>query len=171
MSTVAFVSLFSSNHDCYLVGVGYTLDPDFSFVKIAAPYAQELLDLKQKQRTGTQLVQEIRKQADDARSYTMSMPYRVQQIEEIVKQLESGDLKLRVRVLESERAARKATILQMATMYTVLGGTLLNLGVTLGNQGTQVIANGSFIGAGVFFMLLMRSMQRVKKLDKFENMI
>ncbi|XP_028115200.1 protein ACTIVITY OF BC1 COMPLEX KINASE 7, chloroplastic isoform X2 [Camellia sinensis] len=154
-----------------LEGVGYTLDPDFSFVKIAAPYAQELLDLKQKQRTGTQLVQEIRKQADDARSYTMSMPYRVQQIEEIVKQLESGDLKLRVRVLESERAARKATILQMATMYTVLGGTLLNLGVTLGNQGTQVIANGSFIGAGVFFMLLMRSMQRVKKLDKFENMI
>lgn len=154
-----------------LEGIGYTLDPEFSFVKIAAPYAQELLDLKQKQRTGTQLVQEIRKQADDARSYTMSMPYRVQQIEEIVKQLESGDLKLRVRVLESERAARKATILQMATMYTVLGGTLLNLGVTLGNQGTQVIANGSFIGAGVFFMLLMRSMQRVKKLDKFENMI
>ncbi|GMP66517.1 hypothetical protein CsSME_00026849 [Camellia sinensis var. sinensis] len=154
-----------------LEGIGYTLDPDFSFVKIAAPYAQELLDLKQKQRTGTQLVQEIRKQADDARSYTMSMPYRVQQIEEIVKQLESGDLKLRVRVLESERAARKATILQMATMYTVLGGTLLNLGVTLGNQGIQVIANGSFIGAGVFFMLLMRSMQRVKKLDKFENMI
>ncbi len=35
-----------------------------------------------------------------ARSSTMSMPYRVQQIEEFVKQLESGDLKLRVRVLE-----------------------------------------------------------------------
>lgn len=35
-----------------------------------------------------------------ARSYTMSMPYRVQQIEEFVKQLESGDLKLRVRVME-----------------------------------------------------------------------
>lgn len=35
-----------------------------------------------------------------ARTSTISMPYRVQQIEEIVKQLESGDLKLRVRVLE-----------------------------------------------------------------------
>ncbi|XP_059661265.1 protein ACTIVITY OF BC1 COMPLEX KINASE 7, chloroplastic-like [Cornus florida] len=154
-----------------LEGIGYTLDPDFSFVKIAAPYAQELLDTRQKQRRGTQLVEEIRKQADDARTYTISMPYRVQQIEEIVKQLESGDLKLRVRVLESERAARKATILQMATMYTVLGGTLLNLGVTIGSQGSQVIANGSFIGAGVFFALLIRSMQRVKKLDKFEKMI
>lgn len=28
------------------------------------------------------------------------MPYRIQQIEDIVKQLENGDLKLRVRVLE-----------------------------------------------------------------------
>ncbi|KAK8504186.1 hypothetical protein V6N13_062545 [Hibiscus sabdariffa] len=154
-----------------LEGIGYILDPNFSFVKIAAPYAQELLDIRQRQRTGTQLVQEIRKQADDARSYTISMPYRVQRIEEILKQLESGDLRLRVRVLESERAARKATILQMATMYTVLGGTLLNLGVTFSSQGSQIISNGSFIGAGVFLTLLLRSMQRVKKLDKFEKMI
>lgn len=154
-----------------LEGIGYTLDPNFSFVKIAAPYAQELLDIRQKRQTGTQLVEQIRKQADDARTSAVSMPYRVQRIEEIVNQLDSGDLKLRVRVLESERAARKATILQMATMYTVFGGTLLNLGVTLTNQGSQILANGSFIGAGVFFTLFLRSMQRVKKLEKFEKMI
>lgn len=154
-----------------LEGIGYNLDPEFSFAKIAAPYAQELLDLKQQQRTGTQLMQEIRKQADDARSSTISMPYRIQRIEDFVKQLESGDLKLRVRVLESERAARKANILQMATIYTVFGGTLLNLGITLGSQGSQFVANGSFLGAGVFCILLIRSMQRVKKLDKFEKMI
>ncbi|AEE74590.1 UbiB domain [Arabidopsis thaliana x Arabidopsis arenosa] len=154
-----------------LEGIGYILDPEFSFVKVAAPYAQELLDLKQRQRSGTQLVQEIRKQADDARSSTLSMPYRVQRIEEFVKELDSGDLKLRVRVLESERAARKATILQMATMYTVLGGTLLNIGVTFSNQGSQLVANGSFIGAGIFMLLVLRSMQRVNKLDKFEKMI
>ncbi|KAL5540257.1 hypothetical protein UlMin_044497 [Ulmus minor] len=154
-----------------LEGIGQILDKDFSFVKIAAPYAQELLDLKQQRRNGRQLVEEIRKQADDARSYTMSMPYRVQRIEEFVKQLDSGDLKLRVRVLESERAARKATILQMATMYTVIGGTLLNLGLALSSQGSQAFANGSFVGAGLFFALLTRSMQRVKQLDNFEKMI
>ncbi|CAN6195329.1 unnamed protein product [Urochloa humidicola] len=154
-----------------LEGIGYILDPDFSFVKVAAPYAQELLDLKQRQRGGPQLVQEIRKQANDARDSTISMPYRIQRIEDFVGQLESGDLKLRVRVLESERAARKATVLQMATMYTALGGTLLNVGVTLNSQGNQIMANGSFIGAGIFLALLVRSMQRVKKLDKFETMI
>ncbi|KAG8387177.1 hypothetical protein BUALT_Bualt03G0226200 [Buddleja alternifolia] len=167
------LSLSLSARVYVVAGIGYTLDPNFSFPKIAAPYAQELLDLRQKGRSGTQLVQEIRKQADDARSSTISMPYRIQRIEDIVKQLESGDLKLRVRVLESERAARKATILQMATIYTVFGGTLLNLGLTLSNQGTQVIANGSFVAAGkrVFLTLFIRSMQRVKRLDKFEKMI
>ncbi|KAJ3698251.1 hypothetical protein LUZ61_001956 [Rhynchospora tenuis] len=154
-----------------LEGIGYTLDPDFSFVKVAAPYAQELLDLKQKRPGGVELVEEIRKQANDARNSTISMPYRVQKIEDFVQQLESGDLKLRVRVLESERAARKATILQMATMYTALGGTLLNVGVTLNSQGNQLFANGSFVGAGVMLALVARSMQRVKKLDKFETMI
>ena len=154
-----------------MTGIGYTLNPDFSFAKIAAPYAQELLDLRQRRQTGPQIVEQIRKQADDARSYTMSMPYRVQKIEEFTNQLETGDLKLRVRVLESERAARKATILQMATMYTVFGGTLLNIGVTLSSQGNGAIANGSFIGAGIFMTLFLRSMQRVKKLEKFEKMI
>ncbi|XP_020234378.1 protein ACTIVITY OF BC1 COMPLEX KINASE 7, chloroplastic [Cajanus cajan] len=166
-STFAFVLRAFST----LEGIGYTLNPNFSFVKIASPYAQELLDIRQKHRTGTQLVEEIRKQADDARAYTMSMPYRVQKIEEFTKQLEAGDLKLRVRVLESERAARKATALQMATMYTVIGGTLLNLGITMSSQGNIAVANGSFIGAGIFMTLFVRSMQRVKMLDKFEKMI
>ncbi|KAK7299818.1 hypothetical protein RJT34_10646 [Clitoria ternatea] len=166
-STFAFVLRAFST----LEGIGYTLNSDFSFAKIAAPYVQELLDVRQHQRTGPQLVEEIRKQADDARSYTMSMPYRVQRIEEFTKQLEAGDLKLRVRVLESERAARRATNLQMATLYTVLGGTLLNLGITLSSQGNEALANGSFIGAGVFMTLFVRSMQRVKLIDKFEKMM
>ncbi|RVX08302.1 Protein activity of BC1 complex kinase 7, chloroplastic [Vitis vinifera] len=107
--------------------IGYSLDPDFSFEKIVAPYAQR--------------------------------------IEEFVKQLESGDLKLRVRVLESSNPHEMNSTLfwfgienslkeqlGMATMYTVFGGILLNLGVTLANQGSQVIANESYVGAGKLFL-------------------
>ncbi|KAH9793758.1 protein ACTIVITY OF BC1 COMPLEX KINASE 7 [Citrus sinensis] len=132
-----------------LEGNGYMLDPDFSFMKVAAPYLQELLEMRQKQMIAkTQPVENIRKQIDHARSSTVSMPYRVQRIEEVVNQLEAGDLKLRVRVLESERAAKKATILQIATIRAVFGGSLLNLGVTLSGQAHKVLATGSFIGAG-----------------------
>lgn len=52
---------------------------------------------------------------------------------------------------QSERAAQKASIMQIATIYTVLGGTLLHIGVTISNQGIPDIANGSFIGAGEYF--------------------
>ncbi|KAJ8497229.1 hypothetical protein OPV22_007781 [Ensete ventricosum] len=154
-----------------LEGIGYMLDPKFSFAKVAAPYAQELLDIRQKQPGGTELVEEIRKQANDVRDVTISMPYRIQRIEEFVGQLESGDLKLRVRVLESERSARRASVLQMVTMYSALSGTLLNVGVTLGSQGQEGIANGSFIGAGIFLALALRSMGKVKNLEKIEKMM
>ncbi|XP_042452131.1 protein ACTIVITY OF BC1 COMPLEX KINASE 7, chloroplastic-like isoform X2 [Zingiber officinale] len=154
-----------------LEGIGNLLDPNFSFAKVAEPYIQELLDVRKRQSGGTEIVEEIRKQANDARDYTMSMPYRIHKIEEFVKQLESGEVKLRVKVLESERAARRASVLQMATMYTAFSGTLLNVGVTLASQGQLSIANVSFIGACVFWALAIRSMQRVKRLDKFEKML
>eukprot|EP01018_Ginkgo_biloba_P023121 Gb_15048 [translate_table: standard] len=77
----------------------------------------------------------------------VSMPYRIQRIDEFIRQLDAGDFKLRVRVLEAERAARRASVLQMATIYTVLGGSLLNVGITLTAQGMDNFATGSYIGA------------------------
>ncbi|KAM7271837.1 hypothetical protein ACFE04_031051 [Oxalis oulophora] len=147
-STFAFVIRAFST----LEGIGRVLKPDFSFAKVAAPYAQELLDLRHPKNSASQLVEGIMKHVDDVREHTMSMPYRVHRIEEFVKELDSGDLKLRVRVLESERVGRKATMLQMATMYTIMSGILLNLGITLYYQGYKIVANGSFTCAGDIFL-------------------
>ncbi|KAB2610726.1 hypothetical protein D8674_018758 [Pyrus ussuriensis x Pyrus communis] len=103
---------------------------------------QELLDLRQNERTGRQLMNEIRKQANDVLQpnslsllyYAMSMPYRIQRIEEFVK---------------DRKSARKAAILHMVTMYTVLGGTLVNLGDVEHVKAVKLSQpNGSFIGAG-----------------------
>ncbi|KAK0589343.1 hypothetical protein LWI29_013003 [Acer saccharum] len=157
--------------------------------KTLTAIGEELLHTKENQPSATQLVEEIRKQTDDVpitlpirislaatfllvptkiisllcnfqiRTHTISMPYRVQRIEEFVQQLEAGDLKLCVRVLESERAARKTAMLQMAIMYTVFGTSLLNLSVTLVvSQACQAIAKGSFIGADSFQRLLLASL-------------
>lgn len=50
----------------------------------------------------------------------MSMPYRVQRIEEFVKELESGDLKLRVRVLEVCNLNFKYASLAVQTSHPVM---------------------------------------------------
>ncbi|CAK9207855.1 unnamed protein product [Sphagnum troendelagicum] len=155
-----------------LEGIGYILDPKFSFAKIAAPYAQELLDGRNGQRNGQYFVQELQRQATDARDAAVAMPLRVQRVDEVIRQLEAGDLKLRVRVLEAERAARRASIMQMATINVVAAVGLLNIGVTLSAaQGITAVSNGSFLGAGVFLLLLVRSVRRIQNLDKFEKMI
>ncbi|PKU69118.1 hypothetical protein MA16_Dca002388 [Dendrobium catenatum] len=61
-STLTFVMKAFST----IEGIGYTLDPEFSFIKAAAPYANELLFIQQKQQTGAELVNEIRRQANDS---------------------------------------------------------------------------------------------------------
>lgn len=154
-----------------LEGIGYSLDSDFSFAKVAAPYAQELLDVKSSQRNGTYFVQELQRQATDARDAAVAMPMRIQRIDELLQQLEAGDFKLRVRVLEAERAARRASLLQTATVYAVAAGTLLNVGVSLTGQGLSPFATPSFIGSGVFMTLFILAMRRIQRLDKFEKMI
>ncbi|KAL5974369.1 hypothetical protein ACLOJK_031033 [Asimina triloba] len=63
--TLSAIGELAAKLQIYEHSIGYTLDPDFSFAKVTAPYAQELLDTRQKQRSGTQLVEELRKQADD----------------------------------------------------------------------------------------------------------
>lgn len=60
----------------------------------------------------TQLQQQVEAQADAA----AQAPTRIARIGRFVDSLEVGDLKLRVRVLESERAARRAGIMQAATL-------------------------------------------------------
>jgi hypothetical protein len=50
---------------------------------------------------------------------------------------------------QAERAAQRASIMQMATINVVAAVGLLNIGVTLSAaQGITVVSNGSFLGAG-----------------------
>lgn len=46
-------------------GIGSSLDPQFSFAKVAAPYAQELLDVRDAQRGQDYLVQQFQQQATE----------------------------------------------------------------------------------------------------------
>lgn len=47
---------------------------------------------------------------------TAAMPQRVEQMSSTLSGLEGGEIKLRVRALEVERAARRASIMQVCTV-------------------------------------------------------
>jgi len=83
--------------------------------------------------------------------------------------MEQGELKLRVRVLEGERAARRQQVLQEATLSTVALFGSLQLGSSLAMGGQEYPSWVAFAGALVFAVVLARKLQRVKTLDTFEQ--
>ena len=152
-----------------LEGIGKALDPDFSFAATAAPYAQELLDLADGRAQQTFIFDQLTAQASEVGAAAAAMPLRVRHIESIVAGLESGDLKVRVRDLEGERAARRAGVFQSATVNAIASMGLLNVGVQLALAGRETAAGGLMSAAGVFAVLTLLGMRRVKRLDKFED--
>lgn len=81
---------------------------------MAAPYASELLNLQDARSQSGFLLGQLQQQAADLGQAAAAMPLSVRKIESTIQLLETGDLKLRVRVLEAERAARRAGVIQVS---------------------------------------------------------
>lgn len=81
-------------------------------------------------------------------------PRRVQHVENVVTKLETGDLKLRVRVLESEQAFARIEAVQGSLSSAVMATLLLNAGVLMAGQAAGGAATLSsramFVLAGFF---------------------
>ncbi|KAK4388991.1 protein ACTIVITY OF BC1 COMPLEX kinase, chloroplastic [Sesamum angolense] len=92
-----------------LDGIGKGLDPRFDITEIAKPYALELLrfreagveDFRKRWDRQSQAFYNLFRQAD-----------RVEKLAQTIQRLEQGDLKLRVRALESERAFQRVAAVQ-----------------------------------------------------------
>eukprot|EP00892_Ulva_mutabilis_P007418 jgi/Ulvmu1/5048/UM021_0065.1 len=153
-----------------LEGVSKGLDPGYNFATEATPYARALLDLDGESSSGRQLaVAELQKSAAQLGSDTVALPSRVEYLQSTLRRMEDGDLKLRVRVLESERAARRQGVLQKAQLHSIGLFGFLNLGSNFALQGQAGPANVCLGLALVFGGMVTQAMRRVQRLDKFEK--
>ncbi|KAI8468021.1 MAG: ABC1 family-domain-containing protein [Monoraphidium minutum] len=152
-----------------LEGIGKTLVPTYRFSDVAQPYASELLQLQDASAQQEFVFSQLQQQATELGQAAAAMPTRVAAISDTIDQLTAGDLKLRVRDLEGERAARRAGILQSATLNVVGSVGLLNLGAQLSLSGAPGPGGAVFGAAGVFGVLTLLGLRRVQRLDKFEK--
>eukprot|EP00262_Sarcandra_glabra_P006512 TRINITY_DN18842_c0_g1_i1.p1 TRINITY_DN18842_c0_g1~~TRINITY_DN18842_c0_g1_i1.p1 ORF type:complete len:766 (+),score=158.27 TRINITY_DN18842_c0_g1_i1:124-2421(+) len=155
-----------------LDGIGKGLDPRFDITEIAKPYALELLRFRE---AGVEvIVKDFRKRWDrQSRAFynLFRQADRVENLAEIIQRLEQGNLKLRVRTLESERAFLRVAAVQKTLGNAVAAGSLINLATILYLNAIRVPAMAAymlcvFFGAQVLFGLL-----KVKKLDRQEQLI
>lgn len=155
-----------------LDGIGKGLDPRFDITEIAKPYAMELLrfreagfevvvkDLKKRWERQSRAFYNIFRQGD-----------RVEKLAEVIQRLEQGDLKLRVRTLESERAFQRVAAVQKTIGNMVLAGSLVNLATILYINSIRVPAVTAYVLSVVFGIQILFGILKVKKLDEQERLI
>lgn len=95
----------------------YDFDFSTSPVRCGVRHAHSCLTcthyVQDTQAQQTFVLEQARKQAVRLGQDTVAMPQRVEQMSNTLSGLEGGEIKLRVRALEVERAARRASIMQV----------------------------------------------------------
>ncbi|KAJ0975174.1 hypothetical protein J5N97_017139 [Dioscorea zingiberensis] len=134
-----------------LDGIGKGLDPRFDITEIAKPKRWE---------RQSRAFYNLFRQAD-----------RVEKLAETIQRLEQGDLKLRVRTLESERAFQRVAAVQRTIGSAVVAGSLVNLATLLYLNSIRVPAVTAYILCAVFGLQVLFGLLKVKKLDQQERLI
>jgi hypothetical protein len=81
---------------------------------------------------------------------------------------ERGDLKLRVRALEAERALNRVQAWQQVVSAAVVASALVNVGTVLSVSALATGATASFTGAAFFGLLMLKGYLKVRNLEKKE---
>ncbi len=100
-----------------LEGVGKGLDPDFNFMEVARPFAMQIMANGNPSSDANSILSEFGRQAAQVSSTALGLPRR---IEDTLDKLERGDVRVRVRSIETDRILRRLTGVNMGTNYTLL---------------------------------------------------
>ncbi|CAG9466104.1 unnamed protein product [Pedinophyceae sp. YPF-701] len=152
-----------------LDGIGKALNSRFDITEISAPYARGLLLESQPflKKYQEDLGRRAGLQARAVKNL-FTGPNQIEDIANFTKRLENGDLKLRVRAFEAERALQRSDLMQDATVKAVLASAAANVGTVLAVSAIQIGANVAFGVAGLLGISAGLTMLKVQKLRKKE---
>ena len=155
-----------------LDGIGKSLDNRFDISEIAAPYARDFVLEGRPQLK--KLQEEFSRRAALQKRAVLNLfkgPNMIEEMNLLLGRMERGELKLRVRALEAERALSRVESWQAALGSAVVASTLVNVGTMfrLNSMGWASIVTFTF---ALFFALMsMASFLKVKSLEKKEKQI
>lgn len=100
-----------------LEGVGKGLDPEFNFMEVAKPFAMQIMSNGNPSSEVGSVLGEIGRHVGEVSSTAFGLPRR---IEDTLEKLERGDIRVRVRSTETDRALRRLSGINQGTSYTLL---------------------------------------------------
>ena len=132
-------------------------------MEVAKPFAMQLMTNGNPSSEAGNILGELSRQAAQVSSTALGLPRR---IEETLDKLERGDLRVRVRSIETDRILRRLSGVNMGTNYTLLVCTF-----TL--SATIILATGNglwaLIPAGAAILAAIALVRLLIRLDRSER--
>ncbi|MFP4121212.1 ABC1 kinase family protein [Coleofasciculus sp.] len=147
-----------------LEGVGKGLDPEFNFMEVAKPFALQIMT-NGNSPEGNTFLNELGRQAAQVSSTALGLPRR---IEDTIEKLERGDIRLRVRSIESDRILRRMSSIQIGTNYALLLSAFTLSATILFVNGQVGLALVVALVAAAIAVALIRLLRR---LDRYDRML
>lgn len=146
-----------------LEGVGKGLDPEFNFMEVAQPYAMQLItDMSASDNNS--FINELSRQAVQVSTTAFGLPRR---LEDTLEKLERGDMRVRVRSIETERLLRRQSNIQLGTSYAlIISGFTLSATILLVNRYVWLAVLAGLIAAAVSVILI----RLLSRLDRYDRM-
>ena len=157
-----------------LDGIGKSLNKKFDIGEISAPYARNLLIDDNPSALPPQVVARQRdweRRFDRQNKAIVNLfkgPDAIEEIADVVRAIERGRLKIRVRALEAERALERVQVMQGLMLKMMVACAACNVGVVLYVSGMLLQAKGVFGVAGLFAMQALVAQMKLGKLIKKE---
>uniref|UniRef100_A0A061RFL6 Abc-1-like kinase n=1 Tax=Tetraselmis sp. GSL018 TaxID=582737 RepID=A0A061RFL6_9CHLO len=152
-----------------LDGIGKSLTPKFDISEISAPYARSLLleDNPILQRLRADFLKRAKNQ-NRAVVNLFKGPNQIEYVSDTMMRMENGQLKIRVRALEAERALTRLEAGQKVLSSGLVASMMVNVGTVLSVSAMSTAATAAFSFAGVMGLVTVLSYLKVAKLNKQE---
>jgi len=157
-----------------LDGIGKSLSPRFDISEIARPYARELLIESQALALPPQVVSKRRDLERRAKAQARALvnvfqgPDRVEEMANVIKRIENGQFKPRVRALEVERAVDRVRLMQGITLRGIFACAALQIGTVFSVSALSTAASFAFAAAAFLGLTFGAKLLKLSSLDKKE---
>src|SRR4028118_579650 len=138
-----------------LDGIARTLDPNYNFLASAQPFVKSIAVSKGRGNA----IGELARQARSFITYKLRQPSKSQVfLKRLEQRIEEGELQIRVRNIESERALKRINLALKTLIFACLTGFVFLSGAVLLVGGYQTGAIAAFAVSGFAGLFLLRSL-------------
>jgi predicted unusual protein kinase regulating ubiquinone biosynthesis (AarF/ABC1/UbiB family) len=147
-------------------GIGKGLSDNFDVGKLAQPFIEKFTEVQKNETPAEKNFNIFSKatglnQADILKA--VSSPKKIAYIEDTLRSMERGELKIRVRSLENEKALERMALTQGKMEKLLVASFLLNLAGVATNR---LLRSAGVVGAVAFGLQAFMASAKLKKFDK-----